>query len=98
MKPFKNSLSAGAVAVAFGAALALGAAAPAGAAAPLASCRDAVARTKADLNNAGAPTNANGWQAVRDAAQRFVSSHPWGSPGTEALQGDINDLNALCAP
>ncbi|GGZ45128.1 hypothetical protein [Streptomyces subrutilus] len=98
MKLFRNTLPAGALAVALGAAIALGAYAPAGAAASLASCRQTVARTKADLSNAGAPTNANGWQDVRDAAQRFVSSHPWNSPATQALQRDINDLNAQCAP
>ncbi|MEU3407391.1 hypothetical protein ABZ766_26075 [Streptomyces sp. NPDC006670] len=98
MKTLKNCLSAGAVAVLLGAVLALGASAPVAVAAPLDSCRDTVARTKVDLNNAGAPTSANGWQAVRDAAQRFVSSHPFDSPAREALQRDVNDLNALCAP
>ncbi|MFJ3840628.1 hypothetical protein ACIPY6_34680 [Streptomyces sp. NPDC090054] len=98
MKLFKNSMPMAAAAVALGAAMALGASAPAGVAAPLANCRDVVARTKADLNNAGAPTNADGWQGVRDAAQRFVNSHPYSSPATDALRQDVNDLNALCAP
>ncbi|MFI5982480.1 hypothetical protein ACIBEA_16580 [Streptomyces sp. NPDC051555] len=98
MKTFKNRLYAAAAAAALGAALAAGASAPAAVAAPLDSCRDVVVRTKVDLNNAGAPTSANGWQAVRDAAQRFVSSHPFDSPAKEALQRDVNALNALCAP
>ncbi|MCX5010367.1 hypothetical protein OG765_05100 [Streptomyces sp. NBC_00555] len=97
MKSFKPVVSAAVMAAALGATALLGASAPAGAA-PLATCRDVVARTKADLNNAGAPTNANDWQAVRAAAQRFLNSHPWGSPGTQALQRDVNELGELCAP
>ncbi|MFD6885468.1 hypothetical protein [Streptomyces sp. NPDC059957] len=97
MNSLKSGVSAAVMAAALGATALLGASAPAGAA-PLATCRDVVARTKADLNNAGAPTNANDWQAVRDAAQRFLNNHPWGSPGTQALQRDVNELGELCAP
>ncbi|MFD6874258.1 MULTISPECIES: hypothetical protein [unclassified Streptomyces] len=97
MKSFKPVVSAAVMAAALGVTALLGASAPA-CAAPLATCREVVARTKADLNNAGAPTNANDWQAVRDAAQRFLNSHPWGSPGTQALQRDVNELRELCAP
>ncbi|MCM2422869.1 hypothetical protein [Streptomyces sp. RKAG293] len=97
MKSFKPVATAAVMAAVLGVTTLLGASAPAGAA-PLATCRDVVARTKADLTNAGAPTNDNGWQAVRDAAQRFLNSHPWGSPGTQAIQRDVNDLNELCAP
>lgn len=98
MKSFKPVVSAAVMAAAaLGVTVLLGASAPAGAA-PLATCREVVARAKVDLNNAGVPTNANGWQAVRDAAQRFLNGHPWGSPGTPALQRDVNELDELCAP
>ncbi|MCX4631287.1 hypothetical protein [Streptomyces sp. NBC_01443] len=97
MKSFKPVVSAALVAATLGVTTLLGASTPAGAA-PLATCREVVARTKADLNNAGAPTNANDWQSERAAAQRFLNSHPWGSPGTQALQRDVNELGELCAP
>ncbi|WP_330333527.1 hypothetical protein OHS33_29960 [Streptomyces sp. NBC_00536] len=97
MKSFKPVASAAVMAATLGVTVLFGASAPAGAA-PLATCREVVARTKEDLNNAGAPTNANDWQAVRAAARRFLNNHPWGSPGTQAIQRDVNELGELCAP
>ncbi|AWZ06894.1 MULTISPECIES: hypothetical protein [unclassified Streptomyces] len=97
MKSFQPVTSVAVMAAVLGGATLFGASAPVSAA-PLATCRDVVARTKGDLSNAGAPTNANDWQAVRAAAQRFLNSHPWGSPGTQALQRDVNELGELCAP
>ncbi|MFD7105193.1 hypothetical protein [Streptomyces celluloflavus] len=61
-------------------------------------CSDAVRITKQHLAQAGAPTGANDWQSVRNAAQNFVNSHPGGGSGVEALKNDVNDLNRLCAP
>ncbi|MEW1654143.1 MULTISPECIES: hypothetical protein [unclassified Streptomyces] len=65
---------------------------------PLASCAQAVRQTKADLQNAGAPTSSNDWQSVRDAAQQFINDHPGGGSGVEALQRDVQLLNSQCAP
>ncbi|MFE9116062.1 hypothetical protein [Streptomyces sp. NPDC007172] len=62
------------------------------------SCGEAVRNTRADLQSAGAPTGATDWQGVRNAAQDFLNRHPWNGPGTQALRGDVNDLNRLCAP
>ncbi|MER7146430.1 MULTISPECIES: hypothetical protein [Streptomyces] len=62
------------------------------------SCGEAVRNTRADLQRAGSPTPATDWQGVRNAAQDFLNRHPWNSQGTQALQGDVNDLNRLCAP
>ncbi|MGW2377536.1 MULTISPECIES: hypothetical protein [Kitasatospora] len=90
------------VALALLTALALAApAAPAHAAAPdrpAATCGQIVAQTRQDLANAGAPTNDTDWQDVRDDAQDFVDSHPYGGAGTNKLRQDINRLNATCAP
>jgi hypothetical protein len=61
-------------------------------------CSEAVRTTKEHLAQAGSPTSADNWQSVRDAAQDFVNSHPYGGAGVEALQRDIGDLNRLCAP
>lgn len=78
---------------------AVAAAAPPSFAGPSAgSCSEAVRNTRADLQSAGAPTSATGWQGVRNAAQDFLNRHPWNGPGTQALRGDVNDLNRLCAP
>ncbi|WP_406447999.1 hypothetical protein OG782_03995 [Streptomyces sp. NBC_00876] len=83
-------------AVALGATAA--AAAPASAGPQATSCGEAVRNTRSDLQQAGAPTGATDWQGVRNAAQDFLNQHPWNSPGTQALQADVNDLNRLCAP
>ncbi|MGW3498356.1 hypothetical protein [Streptomyces sp. NPDC001020] len=80
---------------------ALAVVAPAAQAAPVLAantCLEAVRTTKEHLAQAGSPSGANDWQSVRDAAQSFVNSHPYGGSGTEALQRDISDLNRLCAP
>lgn len=61
-------------------------------------CATSVEQTKRDLRSAGAPTNATGWQDVRDAAQSFINSHPYAGAGTDALKRDVADLNTLCAP
>jgi hypothetical protein len=71
---------------------------PTAQAASASSCREAVNNTRYHLELAGSPTSATDWQSVRDAAQRYLDEHPWQSPGNQALQQDINDLNRLCAP
>ncbi|GAA1912918.1 hypothetical protein GCM10009837_41980 [Streptomyces durmitorensis] len=73
------------------------AAAPASVGLRASSCGEAVRNTRADLQQAGAPTGASDWQSVRNAAQDFLNQHPWNSPGTQVLQADVNDLNRLCA-
>ncbi|MER8047337.1 hypothetical protein [Streptomyces sp. NPDC094032] len=81
-------------------ALALGAlafAAPTVQAASASSCREAVDNTRYHLELADSPTSATDWQSVRDDAQRYLDEHPWQSPGNQALQQDIDDLNRLCA-
>lgn len=75
-----------------------GQAAQAGAASSADTCSQAVAQTKRDLENVGAPTSATDWQAVRADAQRFLNGHPWDGPGTAALKRDIAELDRLCAP
>ncbi|MFE9118588.1 hypothetical protein [Streptomyces sp. NPDC007172] len=85
-------------AVAFGTTVGtVAAAAPASAGLRATSCGEAVRNTRADLQRAGASTSATDWQRVRNAAQDFLNRHPWNGPGTQALQGDVNDLNRLCA-
>ncbi|MFF0296572.1 hypothetical protein ACFYST_21630 [Kitasatospora sp. NPDC004614] len=65
---------------------------------PASMCGDAVAQTRRDLANAGAPTDDTDWQDVRDDAQQFIDDHPWNGGATEALKRDINELNSYCAP
>ncbi|MEV7596373.1 hypothetical protein AB0O91_03180 [Kitasatospora sp. NPDC089797] len=60
-------------------------------------CSQAVQETRADLANAGAPTGHTDWQGVRDDAQSFVDSHPYGGSGTQKLKSDIQNLNYYCA-
>ncbi|WP_411145949.1 hypothetical protein [Streptomyces sp. x-80] len=66
-------------------------------AAPAATCGQAVAQTRSDLESAGAPSSHTDWQGVRDDAQSFVDSHPYDGSGTRKLRADIDSLNANCA-
>ncbi|MGY0236792.1 hypothetical protein [Longispora urticae] len=76
----------------------LGALAGAGPAAaePGSHCWHAVQQTRADLRDAGAPSEASDWEGVRDDARRYLDDHPSG-PHSEALRGDVNNLNHHCA-
>ncbi|MFJ2866686.1 hypothetical protein [Kitasatospora sp. NPDC087314] len=65
---------------------------------PATTCGQAVAQTRTDLANAGAPSSHTDWQGVRDDAQRFVDAHPYNGSGTVKLRADIHSLNANCAP
>jgi hypothetical protein len=92
------TIALGPVALAAAALGSLAAAGPADAAAAASTCGQAVLQTRSDLANAGAPSGASGWQGLRADAQTFVNGHAWGSPATDALRGDVNDLNRNCAP
>ncbi|MFF3979779.1 hypothetical protein [Streptomyces sp. NPDC001828] len=101
MKIRKAALAAVMGAVVLGtthATVAVAAQAPASLGLSATNCGEAVRNTRADLQKAGAPTNATDWQSVRNAAQNYLNSHPWNGPGTQALHQDVNDLNRLCAP
>ncbi|MEV6522339.1 hypothetical protein AB0M43_10385 [Longispora sp. NPDC051575] len=79
-------------------AAALGALAVPGPAAaePGSHCWHAVQQTRADLRDAGAPSDATDWEGVRDDARGYLDAHPSG-PQSEALRGDVNNLNHHCA-
>ncbi|MFD4559875.1 hypothetical protein ACFWP5_37105 [Streptomyces sp. NPDC058469] len=98
MRISATALSLVASTLAFGALSATGPLATATAAPAAGNCRPAVAQTRTDLVNAGAPTRATDWQSLRNAAQDFINSHPRGGNEFTVLRRDVNNLDTPCAP